>query len=107
MVLISLKSTGGGANDGFLYETTTSTPVENLIQSLVDIHNARLRGCLIADSVKGLAEYGVMKQPEDTGTDEVSAVICIGRWRMIVYQFRAIQTIQSVSIIYHHSFFIF
>ncbi len=75
MVLINLKSVLPGAqsaNDGFLYETTTSTPVDELIESLVEIHNARLRSCLIADAVKGLAMYGVMKRPEDVGTDHVS-----------------------------------
>lgn len=75
MVLISLKSVLPGAqsaNDGFLYKTTTSTPVDELIDSLVEIHNARLRCCLIADAVKGLAMYGVMKRPEDVGTDHVS-----------------------------------
>ncbi|KAL7460212.1 hypothetical protein ACHAXS_000675 [Conticribra weissflogii] len=77
MVLINLKSVLPGAqsaNDGFLYETTTSTPVDELIESLVEIHNARLRSCLIADAVKGLAMYGVMKRPEDVGTDHVRTV---------------------------------
>jgi len=77
MVLISLKSVLPGAqsaNDGFLFETTTSTPVDELIDSLVDIHNARLRSCLIADAVKGLAMYGVMKRPEDVGTDHVKEI---------------------------------
>ena len=68
MVLISLKSNN---NDGFLYETTTSTKVDDLINALVEIHNARVLSCLIADAVKGLATHGVMKRPEDyAGTDD-------------------------------------
>ncbi|KAL3770834.1 hypothetical protein ACHAWU_006393 [Discostella pseudostelligera] len=76
MVLISLKSTLGGASgsggdDGFLFETTASTPVDDLIESLVEIHNARVRSRLIIDSVKDLALYGIMKRLESVGTDEV------------------------------------
>ena len=74
MVLISLKSTPGASsnNDGFLYETTVSARVDDLIESLVEIHNARVRSCLVSDAVKGLATYGVMKRPENAGTDAVS-----------------------------------
>eukprot|EP00584_Thalassiosira_punctigera_P000312 CAMPEP_0172538642 /NCGR_PEP_ID=MMETSP1067-20121228/10002_1 /TAXON_ID=265564 ORGANISM="Thalassiosira punctigera, Strain Tpunct2005C2" /NCGR_SAMPLE_ID=MMETSP1067 /ASSEMBLY_ACC=CAM_ASM_000444 /LENGTH=290 /DNA_ID=CAMNT_0013324183 /DNA_START=71 /DNA_END=943 /DNA_ORIENTATION=- len=77
MVVISLKSTLGAPsnNDGFLYETTSSTKVDDLIESLVEIHNARLRSCLIMDSVRGLAMHGVMKRPEDACTDEVQELI--------------------------------
>lgn len=73
MVLISLKSTLGSAssNDGFLFETTVSTTVDDLIESLVEIHNARLRSFLIIDSVKELSMYGAMKLPETVGSDEV------------------------------------
>jgi hypothetical protein len=76
MVLINLKSslpTGPiTANDSFLYETTVATPNDELIASLVDIHNARVRSNLLVDGVRGLAAYGVMKKPEEVGTDEVS-----------------------------------
>jgi hypothetical protein len=76
MVLINVKSslpTGPiSANDSFLFETTSSTKIDDLIESVVDIHNARLRSRLIADAVRGLAMYGVMKKPEEVGTDEVS-----------------------------------
>ena len=77
MVLISLKSTVGAPsnNDGFLYETTASTKVDDLIESLVQIHNERMRCCLIIDSVNGLAMHGIMKRPENTGTDEVRCEI--------------------------------
>lgn len=76
MVLINLKSslpTGPiSANDSFLYEATTSTSNDDLIESLVEIHNARLRSKLIIDAVRGLAIHGVMKKPDETGTDAVS-----------------------------------
>ena len=72
MVLINLKlSTAASSNDGFLYETTSSTKVDDLIENLVQIHNARLRSCLIIDAVRGLATHGVMKPPEDAGIEEV------------------------------------
>lgn len=73
MVLINLKSTLGADsnNDGFLFETKSSTKVDDLIQSLVDIHNARQRSFLIINSVKDLAIYGPMKNPEPIGTDKV------------------------------------
>jgi hypothetical protein len=78
MVLINLKSslpTGPiSANDSFLYETTSAAKNDDLIQSLVDIHNARCRSSLIVDAVRGLAMYGVMKRPEEAGTDAVSLV---------------------------------
>ena len=51
MVLINIKSTPGGQSrdDGFLYETTASTKIEDLIESLVNVHNARIRARLVAD----------------------------------------------------------
>ena len=79
MVFIHLKSAVVGGdntnasannNDGFLYETTTSTKVDDLINSLVEVHNARLCSCLVADAVKGLAMYGVMKQPSSCVGDD-------------------------------------
>jgi hypothetical protein len=69
MVVISLKLSDG---DGFLFETTTSTPNNDLIKSLVDIHNGRLQSSVVIDSVRGLASYGPMKQPSETGIDEVA-----------------------------------
>ena len=79
MVLINLKSTLGANNynDEFLYETKTSTKVDDLIESLVEIHNARFRSCLVADAVKALATYGVAKMPENDGTDRVSGASTI------------------------------
>ena len=86
MVFIHLKSAVVGGdnntnasannNDGFLYETTTSTKVDDLINSLVEVHNARLCSCLVADAVKGLAMYGVMKRPSScVGDDDEVRII--------------------------------
>ncbi|KAL9187956.1 hypothetical protein ACHAXT_006334 [Thalassiosira profunda] len=61
MVTFNLKTTAG---DGFLYETAASTKVDDLIDALVDIHNARLRAGLIAEAVRGLAAHGAMQPPE-------------------------------------------
>ena len=71
MVVISIKQSDG---DGFLYETTTDCLNDNLIESLVAIHNERLRAKVIADSVRGLALYGPMKEPNQVGIDEVRTV---------------------------------
>ncbi|KAL3767271.1 hypothetical protein ACHAW5_002074 [Stephanodiscus triporus] len=72
MVLINLKSTLGATNtnDEFLYETKASTKVDDLIESLVDIHNARVRSFMIADAVRALATCGAAKRPENDGTDD-------------------------------------
>lgn len=64
MVVVSVKQTDG---DGFLFETTTDTKNEHLIESLVRIHNGRLRAAVIVDAVRGLASYGPMKQPSEIG----------------------------------------
>ena len=65
MVVISIKQSNG---EGFLYETTTDTLNDDLIESLVNIHNARLQAQFIADAVRGLAAYGPMKNPEDNSS---------------------------------------
>lgn len=72
MVLINLKSTLGATNtnDEFLYETKASTKVDDLIESLVDIHNARVRSFMVADAVRALATCGVAKRPENDETDD-------------------------------------
>eukprot|EP00557_Chaetoceros_sp_GSL56_P002808 CAMPEP_0176502750 /NCGR_PEP_ID=MMETSP0200_2-20121128/14938_1 /TAXON_ID=947934 /ORGANISM="Chaetoceros sp., Strain GSL56" /LENGTH=295 /DNA_ID=CAMNT_0017901879 /DNA_START=106 /DNA_END=993 /DNA_ORIENTATION=+ len=58
MVVIHVKGSDG---DGFLFETTTDTKNEDLIQSLVNLQNLRSRAKVIVDSVRGLAQYGMMK----------------------------------------------
>jgi len=57
MVVISIKSNDGNG-DGFLFETTTDATNDDLISSLVELQNLRLRSRVIVDSVRGLAEYG-------------------------------------------------
>lgn len=57
MVVISIKSNDGNG-DGFLFETTTDATNNDLISSLVEVQNLRLRSRVIVDSVRGLAEYG-------------------------------------------------
>lgn len=53
----------GSDGDAFLFETTTDTKNEELIHSLVELQNLRLRCKVIVDSVRGLAQYGMMKDP--------------------------------------------
>jgi len=68
MVLLSVKQIDG---DGFLFETTTDTLNDDLIQSLVNIYNNRLRSIVIVDAVKGLATYGPVKEPSTVERIEV------------------------------------
>mmetsp|Transcript_15774 Transcript_15774/g.17987 ORF Transcript_15774/g.17987 Transcript_15774/m.17987 type:complete len:285 (+) Transcript_15774:148-1002(+) len=68
MVVISIKQADG---DGFLYETTTETQNNDLIKSLVEIHNERLRARVIVDGCRALALYGPMKHQSQVGSDEV------------------------------------
>jgi len=78
MVLINLKTTLGSSgssddnnsNDEFLYETKLSTKVDDLIESLVNIHNARVRSHFVITTVKGLATYGVTTRRIDEDGDE-------------------------------------
>ena len=78
MVLINLKTTLGSSgssddnnsNDGFLYETKLSTKVDDLIESLVNIHNARVRSHFIITTVKGLAMYGVARRIDEDGDED-------------------------------------
>ena len=91
MVLINLKlPQGDQAADGFLLEASCSTrkiygphvvvmifrgiltpPVyalaatDDLISSLVEVHNLRLRSRIIAESVRALAAYGPTKSEEE------------------------------------------
>jgi hypothetical protein len=70
MVVISLKGNSGDG-DGFLFETTTDTPNDELITSLVELQNLRLRSRVIVDSIRGLAQYGPMKNEDCVSCDEV------------------------------------
>ena len=68
MVVLSIKYPEG---DGFIFETTTETSNDDLIASLVAIHNGRLRARTVIDSVRSLALYGPLKKPDDVGNDYV------------------------------------
>jgi len=68
MVVLSIKTSNDG--DGFLYETTAPTPILELIPSLVNIYNGRLRARTLVDAVGGLAAHGIMKPVDDIGSDE-------------------------------------
>lgn len=57
-----MKQTDG---DGFLFETTSDTKNDDLIKSLVNIHNGRLQAAIIADAVRGLATFGPMNEPDN------------------------------------------
>ncbi len=74
MVVISIKSIGGGG-DGFLFETTTDTLNDVLIENLVSVHNDRLRSKVIVDSVRGLVKYGIMKDPNSNGHQVCSLIM--------------------------------
>uniref|UniRef100_A0A7S2MUC4 Uncharacterized protein n=1 Tax=Helicotheca tamesis TaxID=374047 RepID=A0A7S2MUC4_9STRA len=68
MVVISVKNADG---DGFLFETTTQTKNDDLIRSLANIQNDRLRSRVVIDAARGLATHGPMKKPQEAGLDEV------------------------------------
>lgn len=63
MVVISIKQSDG---DGFLFQTTTDTPNHALISSLVGIYNGRLQARAVAESARGLALHGPMKNPQQS-----------------------------------------
>jgi hypothetical protein len=68
MVVLSIKYPDG---DGFIFETSTATRNDELIDSLVAIHNCRLRARVVIDSVRSLALHGPMKKPDEVGIDYV------------------------------------
>lgn len=68
MVVLSIKYPDG---DGFIFETTTATRNDDLIETLVAIHNGRLRARVVIDSVRSLALHGPMKKPDEVGVDYV------------------------------------
>lgn len=70
MVVIHVKRSDG---DAFLFETTTDTKNDELIESLVQLQNLRLRSKVIVDSVRGLAQYGMMKDPKNSPVGPTSS----------------------------------
>lgn len=100
MVLINLKLPQGDqseAADGFLLEASCSTRkvcglsvdfccishscpfasaltvTDDLISSLVEIHNLRLRSRLISESVRALADFGPMNEEEEVSQGVLSS----------------------------------
>ena len=65
MVLLHLKHNN---QDTFLFEATTSLSNDDLIDSIVSIHNKRFQSKLIAECARGLALYGIMKKPDEVGS---------------------------------------
>mmetsp|Transcript_9601 Transcript_9601/g.21459 ORF Transcript_9601/g.21459 Transcript_9601/m.21459 type:complete len:280 (-) Transcript_9601:146-985(-) len=65
MVVFNVKESSDG--DAFLYETTTDTLNDDLIASLVVIHNGRIQARVVADAIRGLAADGPMEKPSLVG----------------------------------------
>jgi hypothetical protein len=70
---IKLSALVASNNDEFLFETKSSTKVDDLIEDIVAVHNARQRSFLIIDSVRGISTYGLMKQPNSV--EETSGIV--------------------------------
>jgi len=68
MVKLNVKK---GDSPLFLFETTTDTPLAELVPELVRLHNGRLRIERLTAEIEGLAEFGIAKPVEAVGlTDE-------------------------------------
>merc|ERR1711998_336332 len=55
----------------FLFETTVTKTVDEVVKELCEINNMRLRLSLLADNVKDLSEHGPMKPVEEQGLDDI------------------------------------
>lgn len=71
MVVISIKYKDG---DGFMFETTTDTLNDDLIKSLVDIHNARLQATWVLESVPSLIQHDQNLDMEKKSKEEIVTV---------------------------------
>ncbi|EGR28937.1 hypothetical protein IMG5_166570 [Ichthyophthirius multifiliis] len=58
----------------FLYEVTNATPIEQLIEQLVEINNLRIIIDRLAVSIEDLATHGVMKPEELRGLSEPEVI---------------------------------
>ena len=65
MVVFNVKESSDG--DAFLYETTTDALNDDLIASLVAIHNGRIQARVVVDAIRGLAADGPMEKPSSGG----------------------------------------
>jgi len=68
MVLLHVK--GKTDDHQFLYETTVTIPVKQLVAELVQVHNLRLRIQRLKVEGDDLALYGPSKPPDKQGLDE-------------------------------------
>eukprot|EP00916_Digyalum_oweni_P006215 GHVL01010738.1.p1 GENE.GHVL01010738.1~~GHVL01010738.1.p1 ORF type:complete len:288 (+),score=46.85 GHVL01010738.1:60-923(+) len=65
MVLLHVK--GLSDSNQFLYETSLTTKVSDLLDELTEIHNMRLKTLRLSDACKGLAAYGPLRPEEMRG----------------------------------------
>lgn len=68
MVVIHIKR---GDTDGFLYETSCSLSNDALIRQLVEVWNLRIRLMQLTQSIRDMAQHGVMKPPDKVGLDHI------------------------------------
>jgi len=68
MVVFHIKN---GQQDGFLFEASVNDSNDDLIRSLVQVWNTRLRVGLLAGSVRELAKFGPAKPQDDQGIDSI------------------------------------
>merc|ERR1712166_335049 len=61
MVKLNVKK---GDSPLFLFETTTDTPLAELVPELVRLHNGRLRIERLTAEIEGLADFGIAKPVE-------------------------------------------
>lgn len=68
MVVVFIKNS---EEDSFLFETTTKTKVDDLIQQLVEIWNMRKRVGRLCAGARRLAEFGPAKSHDKQGIDDI------------------------------------
>lgn len=66
MVVFNVKD--GPDGDAFLYETRTDTPNNDLVASLVAIHNSRIQARVVVDATRGLVADGPIEKPSTPST---------------------------------------
>merc|ERR1711988_1773124 len=67
MVMLHVKR---GEKDGFLFETTTTTEVDVVVNEVIETQNMRLKLNRLVSAAEGLAAHGPMKPPEQQGLDD-------------------------------------
>mgnify|MGYP006892658040 CR=1 FL=1 len=55
----------------FMYETSVTKQVDEVVDDLIKINNLRLRLSLLAEHVKDMALHGPMKPVEEQGLDDI------------------------------------